>query len=285
MPELPEVETVRRKLARVLPGRTVVGVDVRLPRTVRNAAPEEFKALVRGRTFADVQRRGKYLLLSFGEASSNGAASADGQIEALVVHLRMTGRLTVSPGDAPLDPYTRVVFTLDEGVQLRFADVRTFGTIHVVGDGRHGPPGLDELGPEPLDDAFTPEVLAAALAGRRAPVKAVLLDQRRVAGLGNIYVDETLYDAGIHPRRPGGQLTDEEVVRLHEGIRAVLREAIDKGGTTVRDYVDGNGSPGGFQKYLRVYGRSGEPCGRCGGRIEKLRVAGRGTHVCPRCQS
>lgn len=285
MPELPEVETVRRQLVAELPGRTVSGVRVLLPRTVQNVTPEALARLVTGRTFGDVVRRGKYLLLPFTSDDRTGKGTERNDAAKLIVHLRMTGRLTVAPENAPEEPYTRVVFALDDGRELRFADMRTFGTIHFLGDGHDdGPPGLATLGPEPLEASFTPDVLAAALAGRRAPVKAVLLDQRRVAGLGNIYVDEALYASRIHPEKPAGKLGDDEIQRLHAAIRAVLDDAVAKGGTTIRDYVDGRGVPGEFQQYLRVYGRAGEPCRRCGGSIVRLRVAGRGTHVCPVCQ-
>lgn len=278
MPELPEVETVRRQLAAALPGRTVETVRVLLPRVVQNVTPEELGSLVAGRSFADIGRRGKFLLLNF--ARHNGSDAR------LIIHLRMTGRLMVTDAQADELPYTRVVFSLDDGRELRFADMRTFGTLHFVGEGHDdGPPSLASLGPEPLDDSFTPDVLADALAGRRAPIKAVLLDQRRVAGLGNIYVDESLYLTRIHPERPAGELTDEEIARLHGAIRSVLEEAIVKGGTTIRDYVDGRGVPGEFQQYLHAYGRAGQPCGRCGAEFIRLRVAGRGTHVCPRCQT
>ncbi|MFO7265540.1 MAG: DNA-formamidopyrimidine glycosylase [Limnochordales bacterium] len=281
MPELPEVETVRRQLAAALPGRTVVDVDVRLARTVQNATPEELAAFVRGRAFAGVGRRGKYLLLPLQPRREGGAGD---EPEQLVVHLRMTGRLTVAGAREAADPYTRVVFVLDDGRELRFADVRTFGTIHLCGPGRPAPRGLQELGPEPLDDAFTPDVLAAALRGRRAPVKAVLLDQRCVAGVGNIYADEALFAAGIHPGRAAASLTAEETALLHAALREVLEKAIAFGGTTIRDYVNGNGAPGGFQRCLQVYGRAGEPCPHCGEPIARLRLAGRGTHFCPRCQ-
>ena len=150
----------------------------------------------------------------------------------------------MAPSASPEDPYTRVVFALDDGRELRFADVRTFGTLHFLGDDQDGGPrGLAELGPEPLTMRLRPTVLAAALAGRRAPVKSVLLDQRRVAGLGNIYADEALHEAGIHPQRPAGQLGADEVQRLHRAIRSVLRAAVSHGGTTIRDYVDGRGVP------------------------------------------
>ncbi|MFS8523230.1 MAG: bifunctional DNA-formamidopyrimidine glycosylase/DNA-(apurinic or apyrimidinic site) lyase [Limnochordales bacterium] len=292
MPELPEVETVRRQLAAVLPGRRIAGVRVRLARVLQNASPEELARRTAGRVFGPPGRRGKYLLLPLfraGGASGSGPGARAGAEEAgarLIVHLRMTGRLTVEPAGEPETPYTRVAFSLDDGQELRFADVRTFGTIHLVEDGQEGgPAGLAALGPEPLADEFTPEVLAAALAGRRAPVKAVLLDQRRVAGLGNIYADEALFAAGIHPQRPAGGLARAEVERLHEAIRTVLARALAEGGTTFRDYVNGRGQPGGFQAYLQVYGRAGRPCPRCGAAIARLRVAGRGTHVCLTCQT
>ncbi|HEY8417013.1 MAG TPA: bifunctional DNA-formamidopyrimidine glycosylase/DNA-(apurinic or apyrimidinic site) lyase [Limnochordales bacterium] len=273
MPELPEVETVRRQLQAALPGRRIEGVDVRLARVLQNIAPDALKERIVGRRFTGVDRRGKFLILHLDEGAR------------LIVHLRMTGRLTVSRAADPEWPYTRVVVPLDDGRQLRFSDMRTFGTWHYIGDGYGGePPGLVSMGVEPLSDAFTPDTLAAVLAGRRAPIKAVLLDQRRIAGIGNIYADEALFRAGIAPGRPAGSLSEQEVARLHHAIRAVLQASLDQGGTTVRDYVNGRGAPGEFQKYLDVYGRAGQPCRRCGTPLVKRKVAGRGTHVCPQCQ-
>lgn len=273
MPELPEVETVRRQLAAALPGRRITGLDVRLPRLLQNIDAAELAQRITGRRFTGVDRRGKFLLLHLDDGAR------------LIVHLRMTGRLTVSGGDEPPGPHTRIVVPLDDGTELRFSDLRTFGTWHYVAEGAGpGPPGLVSMGVEPLSDAFSPERLAAIVAGRGAPIKAVLLDQRRVAGIGNIYADEALFRAGIDPERPAGSLSEEEITRLHGAIRAVLHDSLAKGGTTVRDYVNGRGVPGDFQRYLDVYGRAGQPCRRCGTTLEKRRVAGRGTHVCPRCQ-
>lgn len=273
MPELPEVETVRRQLASALPGRRITGLGVRLPRLLRNIEPERLEERVAGRRFAAVQRRGKFLLLHLDDGAR------------LIVHLRMTGRLTVAPTGDPEGPHTHIVVALDGGLELRFSDQRTFGTWHYVADDYgQEPPGLVSMGVEPLGDDFSPEALAALVAGRRAPIKAVLLDQRRVAGIGNIYADEALFRAGIDPARPAGSLSEADLARLHRTIRAVLQDSLAKGGTTVRDYVNGRGVPGEFQRYLDVYGRAGQPCRRCGTAIVRRRVAGRGTHVCPRCQ-
>ncbi|REJ33156.1 MAG: DNA-formamidopyrimidine glycosylase [Bacillota bacterium] len=273
MPELPEVETVRRQLEAELPGRRIRGVRVLLPRTLKNITPGELEERLKGRRFASVERRGKFLLLRLDDGAS------------LIIHLRMTGRLTVVDAAEPDGPYTRVAVALDDGRELRFHDMRTFGTWHYVGEGADSlPPGLRSMGVEPLSDAFSPDALAAICAGRRAPVKAVLLDQRRIAGIGNIYADEALFRAGIDPGRPAGSLTEEELARLHKSIRDVLTDSLAKGGTTVRDYVNGRGAPGEFQHYLDVYGRAGEPCRRCGTPIVRRKLAGRGTHACPQCQ-
>lgn len=274
MPELPEVETVRRQLQAVLPGRVVQAVDVLLPRTLQNIAPDELTDAVVGRAFRKVARRGKFLLLHIGDKAR------------LIIHLRMTGRLFVVSAKEEMHPHTRLSFALRGGDELRFADVRTFGTLHYSSaPGSGEPPGLMNIGPEPLSEQFTWQRLAATLAGRKASLKAVLLDQRRVAGLGNIYVDEALYLARLHPERPAGTLREAEIRTLHTKIRSVLQEAIAAGGTTIRDYVDGEGAPGGFQHQLRAYGRAGRPCTRCGTLFERLKVAGRSSHVCPRCQS
>ncbi|MBO8141742.1 MAG: bifunctional DNA-formamidopyrimidine glycosylase/DNA-(apurinic or apyrimidinic site) lyase [Firmicutes bacterium] len=274
MPELPEVETVRRHLAGTLPGRQVADVEVLLPRIVRNAEPGAFAAGVRGRRFAGVGRRGKFLLLDLDDRSC------------IVVHLRMTGRLTVDAQDAVRHPHTRVVFVLEGGDELRFTDTRTLGTVHWL-SGRNdpaGPPGLARMGVEPLSEEFTPQVLASLASGRRAPIKAFLLDQRQVAGLGNIYADEALFRAGIDPRRPAGSLSAAEIERLWRAVRAVLGDALANGGTTIRDYVNGEGAPGRFQEWLAVYGRSGRPCPRCGTAVARIVRSGRSWHWCPGCQ-
>lgn len=274
MPELPEVETVRGQLGAVLPGRQVTAVAVSLPRMVHNVTPDELASRLVGRRFGHIGRRGKFLLLHVDDTAR------------LIIHLRMTGRLVVAAKDDEPEPHTRMTFALDGDDELRFADVRTFGTLHYSGSPGEGePPGLVHMGPEPLEDSFTPDVLGAAVSGRRAPIKAVLLDQRRVAGLGNIYVDEALYLSGVHPERPGGALTDAEIETLYHHIRSVLKDALVAGGTTIRNYVDGRGVPGEFQQYLHAYGRAGEKCGRCGTQFVRLKVAGRSSHVCPNCQT
>ncbi|WP_062305838.1 bifunctional DNA-formamidopyrimidine glycosylase/DNA-(apurinic or apyrimidinic site) lyase [Alicyclobacillus sendaiensis] len=271
MPELPEVETVRRHLAERVEGDVICGVDVRLPRIVRYPAPEMFAERLKGQGIRRVGRRGKYLLFELDRGL-------------LVSHLRMEGRYAVADPSEPEDPHTHVVFRLASGRELRYADVRQFGTMDAVLAGEPLPKGLVELGPEPFDPALSGEVLRRRWRGRRAPIKSLLLDQRQIAGLGNIYVDEALFAAGIHPLTPAGWIGTEALDRLLEEIRDVLARAIREGGSSVRSFRDGYGRHGGFQIQLAVYGRQGQPCPRCGGAIQKIKVGGRGTHVCPACQ-
>ncbi|MDI9260900.1 bifunctional DNA-formamidopyrimidine glycosylase/DNA-(apurinic or apyrimidinic site) lyase [Alicyclobacillus sendaiensis] len=271
MPELPEVETVRRHLAERVEGDVICGVDVRLARIVRYPAPEMFAERLKGQGIRRVGRRGKYLLFELDRGL-------------LVSHLRMEGRYAVADPSEPEDPHTHVVFRLVSGRELRYADVRQFGTMDAVLAGEPLPKGLAELGPEPFDPALSGEVLRRRWRGRRAPIKSLLLDQRQIAGLGNIYVDEALFAAGIHPLTPAGWIGAEALDRLLEEIRDVLARAIREGGSSVRSFRDGYGRHGGFQIQLAVYGRQGQSCPRCGGAIQKIRVGGRGTHVCPACQ-
>lgn len=273
MPELPEVETIRRTLAPWLTGRRVEGVEIRKPTQIRHPDPETFRAELTGRRFAAPGRRGKYLLLHL-----EGGGT-------LCCHLRMSGRLQVADPATARAPHTHVVFHLEGGRELRYQDPRTFGGFHLVyPDGRGAPAGLQSLGPEPFDPGWTPGYLAAQVQGRRAPVKAVLLDQRVVAGLGNIYADEVLFRARIRPDRPAGELRAEEIAAVHAGAREVLGAALARRGTTFSLYRDGEGVPGDFYAELRVFDRAGLPCYTCGAAIVKTRVAGRGTHVCPGCQ-
>jgi formamidopyrimidine-DNA glycosylase len=273
VPELPEVETVRRSLLPKLVGHTIEGVEVRWPKAVRYPEPAVFAREIAERRVLDLERRGKHLIVRL---------SGD---RALVVHLRMTGRLLFREEGDPVDPHTTVLFHLDRGKALHFMDVRKFGVMHLVCPEEWDQvSSLRGLGVEPLSGDFTPEYLAAALAGRKGPVKGRLLDQTRIAGLGNIYVDEALHRAGIHPVRPAGSLTRVEVGRLHGAIREVLTEGIAHRGTSVRDYVDGDGRAGVFQERLRVYRRTGQPCQTCATPIRRTVVAGRGTFFCPACQ-
>lgn len=274
MPELPEVETVRRFLASRLPGERIGSIEALLPRVIRGCAPEAFRAALEGRSFAAAERKGKYLVLR-----------TDGP-QSLLVHLRMTGRLTWQ-GDkgAPLPPYARVVFRLSGGT-LVYGDVRTLGELRLIPSaGKTGVPGFDALGPDAIGPEFTVEGLARALRGSRRAVKAFLLDQANVAGIGNIYADEALFRAGILPSRPACGVTPEEASRLRDAVRGVMEESLSRGGTTFRDFRDAEGKKGGNAPALQVYGRGGLPCPKCGTRLEFSKIAGRGTRFCPRCQN
>lgn len=273
MPELPEVETVRRRLAPVLEGTTITRAEIADPRLTRPVGPELVADALVGERIASLERRGKYLLWRLDSGRT------------LVVHLRMTGSLRHAPaGGLPDDAYRRAVIRLDNDVDVAYRDVRRFGTWELL-DAAHLRPYLAaRLGPEPLAGSFTRARLARAAEGRRAPVKAFLLDQRRIAGIGNIYADEALWRARIHPRTPAGELDASELARLHRSVRAALRRGVELQGSTLRDYVTPDGTNGGMQHEFHVYGRLGEPCDRCGRPIERIVVGGRGTWLCPRCQ-
>ncbi len=271
MPELPEVETIRRGLAPLLSGRRIeeAHIEPGSERIVMRVSPRQFEQGLRGRRIQDVQRRGKYLLLPLDDGGW------------WIVHLRMTGALLYRRSGDPDEAYVRARFRLDNGHELRFRDVRKFGMMFLTGDPADA---LGGVGPEPLDGDLTYERLRDLLRRRSAPVKSVLLDQRVVAGMGNIYADEALFRAKIHPLRPAARLTAGEVRRLHEAIPRVLEAAITNMGTTRRDFRDAYGGQGRHQDYLQVYGRTGEPCRACGTPIERIVVGGRSSHCCPRCQ-
>lgn len=273
MPELPEVENVRRTLEKLVAGKTVHEVEVFWPKIVKHPQDcREFSRILKGQTIHKIGRKGKYLLFYLDR-------------DVLVSHLRMEGKYGLFQRDEPMDKHTHVVLTFRDGKQLRYRDVRKFGTMHVfpIGTEWDRMP-LAGLGPEPFSEAFTPRYLHEKLQKTSRPVKSVLLDQRVVAGIGNIYADEALFRAAIHPAAPGSRLTAKRVQRLYEAILSTLREAVEKGGSTVRSYADSQGNSGRFQWELSVYGREGEPCRRCGRPIEKMKLGGRGTHFCRRCQ-
>jgi formamidopyrimidine-DNA glycosylase len=273
MPELPEVETVRSQIAPALEGRELVRVEILDPRLTRPADPEAVASRLHGERVESVERRGKYVVVRFESGS------------VLLIHLRMTGSLIYVPGGVTgHDSHRRAVVTLDNESDVVYRDVRRFGTWLVLEPDEVEPYLAARLGSEPLERPFTARVLAARLAGRRAPVKAAILDQRTVAGLGNIYADEALWRARIHPLRPAGSLTEPEVRRLHRGIRRALEAGIARQGATLRDYRRPDGRPGSMQKEFKVYGRDGEPCPRCRTTIAKTRAGGRGTWFCPGCQ-
>ncbi len=274
MPELPEVETIRRQLGDALPGRWVTSTDTRWHKSLtgRGLAPD----VIVGRPVTGVWRRGKVLGIDLDPGVS------------VLVHLRMTGQLLLGAGDGRprTTSATRVVLDFDDGSRLLFNDQRKFGRMLVLpSTDVADDPLLARMGPEPLDAAFDAEVLAAVL--RRHPglrLKSMLLDQSAVAGIGNIYADEALWHAGLHPERRCGAVRRPQVEALHGGIVAVLSAGVARGGSTLRDYVDARGDRGSYLDVAAVYGRPGQPCRRCGTTIVKSTVAGRGTHVCPVCQ-
>ncbi len=271
VPELPEVETIRRDLEPLVMGRTVAAVDVD-PGTIdllMDLPVEALRAGLVGRRFVSLGRRGKYLLFGLDDGRT------------FVVHLRMTGRIVWrAAGDAAI-AYERARISLDGGHDLRWSDLRKFGTWAIVEDAAEA---VGKLGPEPLDEAFTVAFLRKLLAGRSAPVKAVLLDQRHVAGLGNIYVDEALFAARIRPDTPAGEVSRAAVARLQIACREVLERGIENRGASFRDYVDAQGEQGRQHMYVQVFRRDGKPCYACGTTIARAVVGGRGTHYCPRCQ-
>ena len=259
MPELPEVETIRRRLEPLLSGRKIVRVEINDPRLTRPVPANELAAGLSGERIEVLDRRGKYLLVRLESGLT------------LVIHLRMTGSLRHRRAGAEQVAHERARLELDDGSELAYRDVRRFGTWHLL-----TPDALEEY----LDARVGPE----RLAGRRAPLKAALLDQRTLAGLGNIYVDEALWRAKLHPTRPAASLGKPALVRLYDAIRKTLEIGIARQGSTLRDYALPDGESGSMQAEFRVYGREGEPCERCGTAISKTRIAGRGTWFCPRCQ-
>jgi formamidopyrimidine-DNA glycosylase len=267
VPELPEVETIRAQLAPRLEGRTLTRVEILDPRLTRPYDLFEVTEELEGDCVEAVERRGKYLVVRL----ESGLA--------LLVHLRMTGSFGFAP-----TTHERAVLELDDGSRLAYRDVRRFGTWLVLERADIEPYLATKNGVEPLGPLFTVAWFASRLAARRAPLKAVLLDQRVVAGLGNIYADEGLWRARVNPLRPANDLSPDEVARVHRAIRAALRAGIQRQGSTLRDYSAPDGTEGSMQDEFRIYGRDGQPCLRCRATISKTRVGGRGTWFCPRCQ-
>jgi formamidopyrimidine-DNA glycosylase len=273
VPELPEVETVRANLEPALVGRRFERVEITDPRLTRPLDPDEVAAELNGEVVQSLERRGKYLVVRF----------RSGRV--LLIHLRMTGSLGHHRNESlEDDPHRRAVVTLDDGSEVTYRDVRRFGTWLLLEPGDDTPYLAERLGEEPLDAGFTTSILEARFHGRRAPVKAAILDQRAAPGMGNIYADEALWRARINPLTPAGELGRPELRRLQRGIKDALRAGIVRQGTTLRDYRTPSGARGSMQDELRVYGREDEPCPRCGTAIARTRVAGRGTWYCPTCQ-
>ena len=275
MPELPEVETIRRQLAPHMEGRVLERLEVLDARWCSPAHPDEVADAARARRIERVSRRGKYLLVELEDEVT------------LVMHLRMTGTLLLVPReeDTPGRPHLRARLVLGDGSRVLFCDPRRFGTGEVLlGDDSVEEYFGSRLGVEPLSAEFTAEALRALARNRKAPVKAFLLTQERLAGVGNIYADEALFRARIHPLRPVGTLRRPQVVALRDAVVESLQAGIDARGATIDDFRHTDGTRGAFQDRFLVHRREGEPCPRCGSTIRKLRAAGRGTYVCPRCQ-
>ncbi len=287
MPELPEVETVCRQLEPELEGRLIERLEVLDERWSRPVAPAKLEDAVDGSTIEGLERRGKYLLLRLDRGRT------------LVMHLRMTGNLVLVEGEDVVDPsegrrlyegerstserHLRARFVLDDGREVWFTDPRRFGEAFLIDDADLGR-RFERLGPEPLSTEFTPEVLGDMAAGRTAPLKSFLLDQSRVAGVGNIYADEALFRARLHPLSPAGSMKPEHLETLRDAIVAALETGIDGGGASIDDYRDGRGERGTMQDEFLVHTREGEPCPSCGGAIARIVVSGRSTYYCPSCQ-
>ncbi len=276
MPELPEVETIRGDLQSLIVGREIISVHVLLPKLLRGSSKQEFESRLKGCRFTGVGRRAKIIILTL----SSG--------DCLLVHLKMSGRLVYLPVEVEREKHTHVIFALDNDYELRFVDMRQFGYIKLV-DGCL----LDQvseiagLGPEPLDQSFSEAVFARMIEEKkksRRVIKALLIDQKFIAGIGNIYADEILHTSGIHPERQLASLSKRETESLYLAIISTLKVAIEFRGTTFDRYVDAVGRTGNYLEELRVYGRGGERCRECGSTIEKKKIAGRGTNFCPRCQ-
>lgn len=276
MPELPEVEVVRGGLEAAVAGRTVATVWVGNPRSVRRhlAGPADFEAHLAGRTFATPRRRGKFLWLPF----------TDG--DALVAHLGMSGQFRLDVPEAPLLPHTHVVLGFaDGGAQLRFVDQRTFGGLWLAPGGAELPSDLGHIAPDLFEPGLDLAALARAIRRRRSAIKRVLLDQTVVSGIGNIYADEALWQARVHPETSADRMSAQRITRVLEAARAVMADALAQGGTSFdRLYVNVNGSSGYFSRSLNAYGREGLPCPRCGTPIRREAFTNRSSHFCPRCQ-
>ena len=280
MPELPEVETVARGLRAALPGRRILGVRLST-KTNFIEDPSALEMHLPGRTVAGIRRHGKLLLVDL-EPLNAGAADANEAPGALSIHLGMTGQIVVTSPDAPVPPHTHVFLALDDGREMRYTDVRRFGKMRLLAAGVAPATKATTLGMDSLTMGF--EDFRALLARKRNRIKALLLDQGALSGMGNIYTDEALWRSQIHPTRLGANLKPDEVKRLYGEVIAVLNEAIKLKGSSVSDYVDTEGNRGEFQTRHRVYQRFDEPCYRCGAKIRRSVVAGRTTHFCAKCQ-
>lgn len=274
MPELPEVETIRKTLEKMILQKTIEKVSIFWPKIIKFPQDlDQFQKALEGQTIRKLDRRGKYLIFYTDDFS-------------LISHLRMEGRYGFFQQGEEKDKHTHIIFHMTDGTELRYRDVRKFGTMHLfhIGEEFNRLP-LSKLGPEPFSSEFTNDYLEKALKKTARTIKATLLDQKVVSGLGNIYVDEALFRSRIHPERKASSLLEDEIRLLHKEIISTLKEAVEMGGSTIRSYVNSQGEIGMFQLQLYAYGRNGEPCKVCSTPLEKKIVSGRGTHFCPNCQT
>lgn len=274
MPELPEVETIRKTLSLLTLNKTVKDITIHWPKIIKQPDDTQaFRAELIGETLQTIERSGKFLRFYFDTV-------------VLVSHLRMEGKYRLVETNEALNKHDHILFHFTDGTELRYNDVRKFGTMHIFPIGeefKHAP--LNKLGPDPFQDAYTLPYVMGKLILTSRPIKAALLDQMIIAGLGNIYVDEVLFLSGVHPETRANVLSETDIKNIYENAHIVLKKAVKQGGTTVRSYVDGQGEMGMFQQELYVYGQETKACKTCGDEIIKLKVAGRGTHICPSCQT
>ncbi|MFW6035862.1 MAG: bifunctional DNA-formamidopyrimidine glycosylase/DNA-(apurinic or apyrimidinic site) lyase [Halothermotrichaceae bacterium] len=273
MPELPEVETIVIGLKNMVVNNIIKDVIIKETGLIAFPDPDTFKKALKGKKIRAIKRRGKYIIFNISDQKN------------LIIHLRMTGRLLVKPSNLEYNKHTHIIFKLDDAMDLRFNNVRKFGRLYLVEKGEYKEAGgLADLGPEPLAQKFTFKKFKELFINRSKNIKALLLDQTFLAGLGNIYTDEALFSAGINPMRTADSLNNNEKKKLYKAIKKVLKIGIKYGGTSFSDYVNASGEKGEFQDKLKVYQKEGHRCPECGSEIVKTRIAGRGTHYCPQCQ-
>ncbi|WP_088838752.1 MULTISPECIES: DNA-formamidopyrimidine glycosylase [unclassified Listeria] len=272
MPELPEVENVRSTLSDLIISKKIDQVTVNVTKMIVQPEADEFVHLLVGEKFEAVRRRGKFLIFDLTNCS-------------ILAHLRMEGKFRLHHETDEVSKHTHVIFHFTDQTELRFLDVRKFGTLELIEKfGEAKTRSIQKLGPEPLDAQFLKAPFAAGLKKTTRAIKTVLLDQKLVAGVGNIYADEICFMAKVMPTRPANSLTNTEITRIYEATKTIMAEAVELGGSTIRTYVNSEGKLGRYQEKLFVYGQSGEPCPICGTEIEKIKLNGRGTHFCPKCQ-
>ncbi|MCD6472282.1 DNA-formamidopyrimidine glycosylase [Candidatus Aerophobetes bacterium] len=273
MPELPEVETIKKDLKEKVEGKKVEKVVIANDKCIKMPTPREFMLGIEGRFFQQIKRRGKYLIFELDSGDN------------LVIHLKLTGRLIYSLKEKKLD-YSKIIFIFCDSTQLTFTDIRGFGNAWLLYDKEFQKiSSLNNLGPEPLEEEFTVDKFKELLKGKKSDIKSLLMNQKFIAGIGNVYSQESLFLSGIHPKRKALSLRDEEVSKLYNNLRSILSEAISYRGASVDTYVDLQGEKGKYKPHLKVYGREGKNCLKCGTTIQKINIKGRGTYFCPYCQS